>query len=433
MSTIVEQRRFSLTNIGGGNNKFWNITLYDDGAVEVHFGPQGKAGQKKTFHPPHPKSGRSGFLSQIQDKTSSRHEGGAYTENKVLDAVAALSSSSLKQCAVAEIAKGHNTLTDLVSYLTDVNIHNIDAASGGQIKYDTQSGLFRTTQGVISLEQIHRARQLLNKIAGFAAAQTYTGQDFLSTVNSYLSLIPQAGVVRKMNLNHMFGLEHGLRRQGDMLDALEASYATVINTGVQSSSSPSVFKVDLSLLSDSDAEAREIREFYHHTKGGHADVQSLDVKQVFALRIHTMSVNFLKVGVKLGNVMRLWHGTKASNVLSILKSGMQVPPASSPHVTYRLFGDGIYFSDMSTKSIRYATGAWGSGGSVNRIFMFVCDVAMGNVYYTPTSTRRIPAGYDSCWAKAGISTQGGRRLLNNEMIVYNVGQANPVFLVEFER
>ena len=58
-------------------------------------------------------------------------------------------------------------------------------------------------------------------------------------------------------------------------------------------------------------------------------------------------------GVTVGNVQELWHGTRAGNLLSILRAGFTIPPANAPHVTGRMFGNGVYFSDQSTKSLNY--------------------------------------------------------------------------------
>jgi poly [ADP-ribose] polymerase len=59
--------------------------------------------------------------------------------------------------------------------------------------------------------------------------------------------------------------------------------------------------------------------------------------------------------------------------------------------------------------------------------MFLADVAMGKVHY-PTSGwgKKIPAGYDSMFAKGG---QSG--VYNNEMIVYKLHQVSLKYLVEF--
>jgi poly [ADP-ribose] polymerase len=186
-----------------------------------------------------------------------------------------------------------------------------------------------------------------------------------------------------------------------------------------------LFKVDLDLIEDG-KEISRVKKFYNDTKGSHSDVQHYDVRRVFRLNIHHMAEAFNVHAMKMENVWELWHGTKASNMLSILKVGMIVPPAGAPHVTARMFGDGLYFSDQSTKSIRYATGAWGGSGKTDRKFMFLAKVAMGKYYVPSGQIKRLPAGYDSCFAQANNS---GVR--NNEMIVFKTYQACPVRLIEF--
>ena len=70
---------------------------------------------------------------------------------------------------------------------------------------------------------------------------------------------------------------------------------------------------------------------------------------------------------------------------------------------------------------------------MDRVFMFLMDVALGNKIYNPTTfINRIPNGYTSCYAHAGKVTMGGGRiLLNDEVVVYDVSQVNPVYLMEF--
>lgn len=139
-----------------------------------------------------------------------------------------------------------------------------------------------------------------------------------------------------------------------------------------------------------------------------------------------MHREFEESGSKVGNVKELWHGTKASNLLSILKKGFFIPPTNVPYVTGRMFGNGVYFSDQSTKSLNYAYGYW-DGNRQDNCFMFLCNVAMGKEYTPSGPSTQLPApGYDSTFAKAGKSGVG-----NNEMIVYRTSQIDPRYLIEF--
>ena len=128
-------------------------------------------------------------------------------------------------------------------------------------------------------------------------------------------------------------------------------------------------------------------------------------------------------GANLSNKRKLWHGTKASNLLSILRQGLVIPPSHSPHCTGRMYGNGLYFSNVSTKALNYATTFWGRGGDTRRTFMFLADVAMGRYHL---GGRGPFSGYDSVWAK------GGTNVINDEQIVYKLSQANLIYLVEFK-
>ena len=55
---------------------------------------------------------------------------------------------------------------------------------------------------------------------------------------------------------------------------------------------------------------------------------------------------------KYGNKMLLWHGTTAANIVGILQTGFRIAPPDSNH-TGSMFGRGIYFADMFSKSIGY--------------------------------------------------------------------------------
>jgi poly [ADP-ribose] polymerase len=437
MATIIEERKFSLFSIDGKNNKFWNIYLYDNDDVEVHFGPQGLAGQRKLHHG----VGRSFMEKKIREKTSSKHANGAYTENKVLGAVESTNHSpkligktELHQKAIADIGAHQSPeLKKLITYFADVNAHNILEASGGKIQYDASAGTFKTTQGIVTLDQIQQARDLLDKITACAEKNDFASTAFKTALNPYLSLIPQKGLVRQLHFPSMFAIngEHGIKRQMDMLDGLESSYAACLvapkTDKPEKKEEKAVFKVTMNFV-DGGKEVDAIRKYYKATKGNHYDVQDYDVKLVYTLCIEDMHTAFEAKGRTIGNIMRLWHGTKASNMLSILKGGMIVPRSGgSISVTGRMFGDGLYFSDQSTKSIRYATGAWGGGGGHDRKFMFLVDVAMGKPYIPRSSfSGGCKAGYDSTFAKGGESS-----VANNEMIVYNVFQTDPVYIIEF--
>jgi len=233
----------------------------------------------------------------------------------------------------------------------------------------------------------------------------------------------------------IFPNSQSLQNENNLLDGLEVSFndiqaAATKGTKTKKTKTPKLFDVKLDVVRDRSTVAR-IKKYFNDTKLNMHVSSSYKVKKVYDMTIGSMHSAYKKQGEPIGNVMELWHGTKCSNLLSILKVGLIIPSSGSRHVTGRMFGDGLYFSDQSTKALNYAGGyAPGQGryGSTRRIFMFLADVAMGKHYVPDSWGYNFPKrGYDSTFAKAKKS---GVR--NIEMIVYNTYQANLKYLIEFE-
>ena len=250
-------------------------------------------------------------------------------------------------------------------------------------------------------------------------------------LGDYLQLIPQdVGRNRGWHSTILAGTD-SLQQQNDIIDALEAALTTSAKTvdGQKADKQDSVFNVSLDVVKGD--LLKKIREKYKKEKGGHSDVKDYDIKTAWAVNISTVRESFRKDGMKIGNVQQLYHGSKASNLLSILKGGLVIPRSSDPHVCGRMWNDGIYMSSQSTKALRYATGAWTRGGNTQRIFMFICEAGLGKQHIPSNGSSwgyRMPSGYDSCWAKAGVSG-----VKNHEQVVYRTSQVDLLYLLEFTK
>ena len=147
----------------------------------------------------------------------------------------------------------------------------------------------------------------------------------------------------------------------------------------------------------------------------------------------------------LKHTRELWHGSATGNVLNILRTGLICPSTSARdfNITGRMFGDGIYFSDQSTKSLNYTIGSapGQSRSSQNgNPMMFLADVVMGRecrsdtatsgsvlVRKSRTDTDEKGRGFNSIFVKGGHC---GVR--NNEMIVWETDQIRLTHLCEFK-
>ena len=421
---VVKEARYVLTNLSANNNKFWNIRLYGDGTCETHWGRVGESGQRKTA---------SGFSETAFDSKCREKQGKGYQAQKTLGNAALgkdLASDKLAAVAAAQIETDSPETLKLVAYLARVNVHRILEAT--TLQYDETTGTFSTPLGVLTAEAIAEARTLIGEIGAFVQKEDWSNDAFVSTLNAYYMLVPQNIGRGKPDPAKLFPDEESVQKQNGILDSLEASLQTVLTKAQEEKTAepepvvPKLFEAKLFLVEDAREIAR-IRAKYEATRQGMHACQHLEAKRVFRVEIGSMRRAFTEKGKNVGNVQEFWHGTRAGNLLSILKTGFVIPPAGASYCTGRMFGNGVYFSDQSTKSLNYAYGYWSGGKRDDSCYMLLCDVAMGKSYTPKSYTEKLPlAGYDSTFARAGHSG-----VANNEMIVYNTDQINPRYLIEF--
>jgi poly [ADP-ribose] polymerase len=130
------------------------------------------------------------------------------------------------------------------------------------------------------------------------------------------------------------------------------------------------------------------------------------------------------------NVIPLFHGTRAQNITGILKQGLLIRP-SGVVITGAMYGNAIYKSSSSTKSINYTNirASYWAQGSDDRAFLFLSDCALGNQLIATRSgqyTLNSIAPHHSVWARGG---QSG--VINDEMMLYRTDQHNMRYLLEF--
>lgn len=436
MSNLIREEKYIKTMVEGNRNKFWYIRLYDDCHVETEFGRVGSKGSISEKHFPSMDKAEKFVESKIKQKEKGKKDEIPYKKLKVMSDTMKvdLSGLSMEDIVDEQIKTSSADTKKLLKHFIDANIHNITENTA--ITYNKQTGLFETPCGPVTKEGIEEARQLLVSINKWINHHNRDERRFGMLVSEYLMIIPSK-VSRKLNPNEVFPNKDAIDKQEGILDSLEATYNTIMdsinNVDTNESSDiekPKLFDVELDLVTDN-AVIDHINKLYSSTKNRMHMCHSMKVKRVFSVKIGRMEERFENEGRSIGNVQELWHGTRDGNILSILKNGLIIPKSSEGHCTGRMFGDGLYFSDQSTKALNYAAGYW-SGSRVNKCYMFLADVAMGKSYTPRRSNKKLHNeihrnGYDSCFAKAGKSN-----VRNNEMIVYKLSQANLKYLVEFE-
>lgn len=124
------------------------------------------------------------------------------------------------------------------------------------------------------------------------------------------------------------------------------------------------------------------------------------------------------------------HGTRNPNIFSILKEGLRIRPSNTATYTGSVYGDGIYHSKHTAKSLNY------TGNDNDKIF-FIQKVHVGNPYEYNGWYRdgkdisRNEMKYDSLRKKGydSLYVKPGDGLLNSEYIVYREEQTVTNFIV----
>lgn len=438
MANLIKEAKYIKADYKNNNNKFWYIFLYDDNSVVTEYGRVGKNAQTSTknFHSDY--QAEDFFNKKCKEKERSGRNGEiAYRPLNVVSGNAdtgdGATSVTVKQdlASIAEQQIDHDPHTlSLIRYLAKVNVHNI--TSNTKITYDVDSGLFSTPCGIVTASTISDARELLEKIGKNVEKSRVSSEAHGDLVNDFLMMIPQDLGMGRFNPATLYRNQADIQRQNDIIDSLEASLNSVLagtakkDTPKDTAPEPVLFKTRLVKVTDPKI-IRALERKYKTTRKDQHVCAHLKVKTVYEVVISDMANNFDSVRSRVSNVQELWHGTRASNLLSIMKGGLIIPPSNASYCTGRMFGNGIYFASDSTKSLNYSYGYWGGGGYDKNCFMFVADVAMGKAYTPAGCYEQLPKrGYDSTWAKANRS---GVR--NDEMIVYDVAQCNLKYLIEF--
>lgn len=90
------------------------------------------------------------------------------------------------------------------------------------------------------------------------------------------------------------------------------------------------------------------------------------------------------------NKMLLWHGSRLTNFVGILSQGLRIAPPEAP-VTGYMFGKGVYFADMVSKSANYCF----TSSTNNTGILLLCEVACGNhneLFFADYNASNLPSG-----------------------------------------
>ncbi len=106
-----------------------------------------------------------------------------------------------------------------------------------------------------------------------------------------------------------------------------------------------------------------------------------NIKNIFRVQRKGEAENLLKHS-QIGNNTLLFHGSKIFNYIGIFSNGLKIAPPEAPATGY-MFGKGVYFADMFSKSYSYCDYFEFNDENETKskhMYMLMCEVALGNEF-----------------------------------------------------
>lgn len=456
----VKHKVLHCANVDGNNNKFYSIEIQKNPSTGEYriFTHYGRLGISDVYEMRGPVDSGSLYVAEkefesivkkkLRGKTVKDDSGNARTEKYVEVSVVSsnvgstnvrkngdgvskkisASNGTAKKAfgSIIDVMNFEPTVKTLLHQLLAENVHNITSRTSITV---TSSGM-ETPLGPVTSEHVDKARNVLMDLKGVVSRGA--SDSFVRNLNThYFSLIPHP-FGRKITDNDMILTDVKLADEFDMLDQLDA--AIQVSNVTTDDSSSNHFGVNIELLNPTSREFTQLADRVEKTRR-HSQLKTWKVDKIYSICNEKERDRFINGGYARlkndGPCFDLFHGSKNSNIFSLLLNGFMIPPVNAGYVTGRMFGNGVYGASSSTKSLNYSTGYW--GGVSNKYpnsFLFITKFAMGKMFETESTHTDGPPrgkGYNSLYAKAGRSLQ------HDEFIVYNTDQTTLRYLIEFKK
>ncbi|TCD65883.1 hypothetical protein EIP91_002043 [Steccherinum ochraceum] len=226
----------------------------------------------------------------------------------------------------------------------------------------------------------------------------------------YYSIIPHVFGRNRPTVISDMGL---LKRELDLVDALgdmEVASKLISSSTLTDDNGNPLNPLDAHFrslrLSTMDPVSRSSKEFVGleaYTRDTHGHTHGFSVSLMNAYRVERqdetdawVNAGYDKLGD--GERMLLWHGSRTTNFAGILKQGLRIAPPEAP-VTGYMFGKGVYFADMMSKSAGYCHSHLSDGTGL----LLLCEVAVKPFF------EQYNANYDAdraCHAASARATKG---------------------------
>ncbi|KAM0878796.1 hypothetical protein ACQ4PT_034651 [Festuca glaucescens] len=445
------------TNVGDNNNKFYIIQALESDAgrsflVYNRWGRVGARGQQK-LHGPFSTRDETiyEFEGKFEDKTnnawSNRKNFKFYVKKYAwlemdYGEVDKETTQIQKKGSIADQIKATKLETRTAQFISLICNISMMKQQMMEIGYNAD----KLPLGKLSKSTILKGYDVLKRISNVISRADRRQLEQLT--GEFYTVIPHDFGFKKMR-EYVIDTPKKLKAKVEMVEALgEIEIATkLLEDGSSDEEDPlyaryNQLRCDFTPLEVHSEEYSMIKTYLANTHGKTHSSYTIDVLQMFKVSRHGETERFQNYA-SAGNKMLLWHGSRLSNWAGIFSQGLRIAPPEAP-VTGYMFGKGVYFADMFSKSANYCYASETSRSGV----LLLCEVALGDMNELLTAdynANNLPKGKLSTKgvgqmapniAESKITDDGvvvplgkpkeepSKRgsLLYNEYIVYNIDQ-----------
>ncbi|TPP65403.1 Poly [ADP-ribose] polymerase [Fasciola gigantica] len=171
---------------------------------------------------------------------------------------------------------------------------------------------------------------------------------------------------------------------------------------------------------NSDEFAR-IEQYVKLTHGSTHTSYKLEVVAVFDVERADEKARYDGYTAARHNRQLLWHGSRRTNWVGILSQGLRIAPPEAPATGY-MFGKGIYFADMVSKSANYCF----TSQSQPEGLLLLCEVILGNMHECTTADASpLPSGKQSRKGLGSTQPDPSTYYTSPDGVIYPIGKPQP--------
>ncbi|KAJ8410210.1 hypothetical protein AAFF_G00201910 [Aldrovandia affinis] len=356
--------------------------------------------------------------------------------------------------AVKKLTASAGTKSQLQKPVQELIRMIFDVESMKKAMVEFEIDLQKMPLGKLSKRQIQSAYSILSEVQQ-AVSESASDSHVLDLSNRFYTLIPHDfGMKKPPLLSDLDYIQAKVQMLDNLLD-IEVAYSLLRGGAEDNKKDPidlnyEKLKTKIEVVEKASEEAEIILQYVKNTHAATHNTYTLEVEEIFKV-MREGEYHRFRPFEELPNRQLLWHGSRTTNYAGILSQGLRIAPPEAP-VTGYMFGKGVYFADMVSKSANYCHTSQSDPVGL----LLLGEVALGNMHELKKASHitKLPKGKHSVKGLGrnapdpgatvmlnGVQVPLGKgtntniedtSLLYNEYIVYDVAQVNLKYLLKIK-